>query len=582
MIRQRREALAGPLTDAIVSGWVAGAGSSLGLVAAFLDASVGKPPAEPPVIGTGAPGPEIEFPGLERAITQLAGRQLLSPEDFYAITASARQQAFTVSGDLGEATIAKLHEILAENFRGPVDREGFTEEARKQIASLPISDAHLEQVMRNNTNEAFSQGAEYVLEQPLVADEFPYRMAAPIRDTRTRPTHLAIETSGLDGTAVFHKDDPVWLTFRGPWDWNAFLPGTLVEGRPMIGLKSWYAGQVFEITSKSGRCLRVTSNHPVLTNGGIVPAHALCQGQHLIGYASAVDTAGGREKHKDRGPSRIEDVFCSLEKIGPRWSTCTRPGDLHGDAASGNGYVDVVGSYGEVADGCEAVIRKGSAEFGPPGFGGTPSGFHLSADGRLIRLDGRPFSFLGFGSAANVDLGIYQSTSDDAAVDAERVSNALFGFARNIAGDNGLRVQTHQGRSGSGFGEGADSDSGLRQGTLQSDIGDVTFVGKLFERCPEAVFFDEVVAVRQFGYSGHVYDLMADVGWIVANGFATVQCRCGWLALSVESAAALGVKSAQAALAAGVAPAVVFVPWPTLDGEPILPSPSWQRVPVPV
>ncbi len=192
------------------------------------------------MVGTGGRGPEIEFPGLERAISQLAGRSLMSPEDFYAMTASARQQAFTVSGDLGEATIAKLHEILAENFRGPVDREGFSEEARKAITSLPISDAHLEQVFRNNTNESFSQGYEFVLDQPLVADEFPYRLYSAIHDDRVRDVHLGLERCGLDGTAVYHKDDPVWLAIRPPNDWNCRCGwiALSVESAAALGVKS--------------------------------------------------------------------------------------------------------------------------------------------------------------------------------------------------------------------------------------------------------------------------------------------------------------------------------------------------------
>ena len=252
MLRDRRMALSGSLTDTIVSGWLGGARSSLGLVGAVAGslAAIGLAKAAgveeaaqevpslpelpdlgggtvvsgagPPPVGPliGGLGPEFEFPALEHAVRQLTERKILAPEEFYSVADSARRQAFTISGGLTDKAIEAVRGLLAENLTGPASREGFVRVTREQVDSIPISDAHLEQVFRNNANEAYSLGMEHVLDHPLVGDLVPYAMSVPIHDTRTRPEHLAIERSGLNGTAVFNRKDPVWITFRGPWSWG--------------------------------------------------------------------------------------------------------------------------------------------------------------------------------------------------------------------------------------------------------------------------------------------------------------------------------------------------------------------------
>ena len=240
-LRDAQEPLAGALADQIVLGWLGGARSSLGLVgavggiagpvAAFAPPS-GPPVTVPDVLGGEGGGPLAEFPSLERALAQLVEREILPAEDFYSVTSEARQQAFTISGDITTGAIESIRDVLAEQLRGPVDREAFTVQAKAAVDGLSISDSHLEHVFRNATNTAFSQGMEDVLESPLVGDAFPYRAYYPIRDSRVRPDHLALEKRGLDGTNVYNARDPVWTMFRPPWDWQCrcgFNPQTVEQ-----------------------------------------------------------------------------------------------------------------------------------------------------------------------------------------------------------------------------------------------------------------------------------------------------------------------------------------------------------------
>jgi len=75
-------------------------------------------------------------------------------------------------------------------------------------------------VYRTNLHSSYSDGRLAVVQNPHVRDAFPYASYDPIHDDRTRPTHLLLARSGLDGSNVYYIDDPVFETFRPPWEWG--------------------------------------------------------------------------------------------------------------------------------------------------------------------------------------------------------------------------------------------------------------------------------------------------------------------------------------------------------------------------
>lgn len=264
-LRRRQPEFAGALTDAVVAGWLGGARATLGLVGKKTGVSEpslagisNAPPGGPLLVGVSGGGPLAEFPSLEAALQKLLNREILTSEEFYAVSAAARQQAFTITADVSTATLDKVRSLLAEQIEGPASRELFADRVAEEVAGLPIAPSHLEHVFRNATNEAYSQGMEKVLDSPLVAEGFPYRAIYPMRDDRVRPEHLALEKAGLNGTNIYNAKDPVWLMFRPPWAWNCRCGwiAVSVETAAALGVaeaKAWLdsgeAPAVFEFVS---------------------------------------------------------------------------------------------------------------------------------------------------------------------------------------------------------------------------------------------------------------------------------------------------------------------------------------------
>lgn len=164
--------------------------------------------------------PLIRFPLVEEAVKNLLDRNVVNSDKFYKLGADARRHAFTITADLSRRSLTKFRDILGENVATKSSREAFMRDSRQRFKKLPISEAHLEQVFRNNVNSAYSDGTESVLEHPLVTRGFPFRMYFAIRDDRVRVEHRAMEVLGLSRTNIYHRADPVWREFRPPWAWN--------------------------------------------------------------------------------------------------------------------------------------------------------------------------------------------------------------------------------------------------------------------------------------------------------------------------------------------------------------------------
>lgn len=187
------------------------------IAAAFL----GLPPVEPPAGELAVPEDDdfdgLRLPTYDWALEELAARRLVTRDEWDQLEGEQLEEAFTVAGLESEAAIGQVRDALAQTLK-----EGLTLEEFKQAASPGnfLGENHAETVFRTNLHESYSDGKLALIEHPLVADAFPYGSLDPIVDDRTRPWHLLFQTAGLDGTNIYRIDDPVFQTFRGPWEWS--------------------------------------------------------------------------------------------------------------------------------------------------------------------------------------------------------------------------------------------------------------------------------------------------------------------------------------------------------------------------
>lgn len=166
------------------------------------------------------PLPPVRFPVIDEAVKYLRTRIAYTPAEFATLAGDARNVGFTVARVQTAGAVDSIREALVKDVEDGGTLTQFRARIADAIEETGVADHHVETLYRTHVGRAYSMGQQRVLNDPMVHDEFPYLMYSATHDARTRPTHLALETMGLSGTAVYRADDPIWDTFLPPWDWN--------------------------------------------------------------------------------------------------------------------------------------------------------------------------------------------------------------------------------------------------------------------------------------------------------------------------------------------------------------------------
>lgn len=143
---------------------------------------------------------------LLQAIAFARSRGVLLPADYYALDLNTRQYASTVSYLAG---LDQIQSVLDSAYK-VLESGGTFRDFQKLVeeSGIELSEAHLDNVFRTNTQNAYAHGRW--LHQQQNKDKRPYLEYFAINDKRTRPSHLA-----LDGV-IRHIDDPFWQKWYAP------------------------------------------------------------------------------------------------------------------------------------------------------------------------------------------------------------------------------------------------------------------------------------------------------------------------------------------------------------------------------
>lgn len=162
----------------------------------------------------------VIFPQVRKAVESLAGKIAYTPEEFDRLDDAARRVGFTVARAQSLDAVRAVQTALARD----VEEGGTLAQFRRTVAGSlrgsAIGPSQVEAIYRTHVGRAYSAGQVETLDNPAVRSAVPYLLYSATHDSRTRPEHLALERMGLNGTAVYRADDPIWDTFYPPWAWN--------------------------------------------------------------------------------------------------------------------------------------------------------------------------------------------------------------------------------------------------------------------------------------------------------------------------------------------------------------------------
>ncbi len=158
---------------------------------------------------------------ISESARKLSLKGALGRTEYDILHNQVRSKAITIAGAEAEALLTKVRDTLASTNLKGADHETFRQEVLQTVdRGTFLSDPHMEQVLRANIQTSFSDGQVTILSDPRIRERFPYASYQVFDDDRTRHNHEALDSAGLSGTNTYRTDDPVFKTFRPPWDFG--------------------------------------------------------------------------------------------------------------------------------------------------------------------------------------------------------------------------------------------------------------------------------------------------------------------------------------------------------------------------
>ena len=341
---------------------------------------------------------------------------------------------------------------------------------------------------------------------------------------------------------------------------NCILPGNEVAVPGLVaGVQSFYQGRALEIRTGGGDLLTVTPNHPIFTPSGWVAAGLLNEGDEVVTCTAPERIVSSVNPDYDHMPALVEEVFASL-RVAPHMLVASMPvaaEDLHGDARFVDGNIDIVYPDSLLLRDWIASIPEPVGQLGfhnsdarLPAFaraGSLASGFprdfaslnspvgSCDLSGPFLRRHLRPLDALSCGAATRLYPGGDQTLPYQSAADARPISQRVFGLTRDIAREQPVDIRYLNSVA-------TDIDSGQHNATAKNFHADTGLARQFAHRFASDIATEQIVKVRHFDYSGHVYDLQsASYALYTCNTIITSNCRCvllpydpAWEAYGIE------------------------------------------------
>lgn len=337
------------------------------------------------------------------------------------------------------------------------------------------------------------------------------------------------------------------------------LPGdSLITscGRITAVSKRWYDGDMVVVTTASGKRLTATINHPILTRRGWVGAGLLDIRDEVVTSLDRIPVRWDRglvnDQHQYMPTSIAEifDAFMSSGKVSSR-KVPVASEDFHGDGMAGQ--IAIIGAYGELRYGVDntslqvgthhifepantglcGLLGECVSDLGGKRFFYTPYGVVC---GRCKRC---PLVLGEFGHAqlaclapvAEVDAMIGERFGHRATLNPVFFCDCQTGHPLRVIIDNGdFHIfgdglsRLHNG--GANFAPGPQCNTSVGEFAFYPRWADLELSREILNGATGDIFFDAVVNINVFAWSGHVYNLETDNGFYTCNDIITHNCKC--------------------------------------------------------
>ena len=155
-----------------------------------------------------------------------------------------------------------------------------------------------------------------------------------------------------------------------------------------------------------------------------------------------------------------------------------------------------------------------------------------------VSLKCRPFNLFGITSPSDRDARIKQKDAQRCASNSVLLCRRFFAHAALIISNrfNWNRLASLNTRQGKEFSTPPHLSINPLKTSIDGSVAATELLRNLINGQAAQVKFTQVLSIRQFHYSGHVYDFQTDNGLIIAEGIYTSNCRCTLISLTEAQA----------------------------------------------
>ena len=480
----------------------------------------------------------------KEAIVHFNGKTLLTAESYLDVKAYEHALAFTVAGLMDEDLLKDVRDAVASALENGEDFRAFKQRLKPYLMSkgwlsevlddgtkqlVAGSNRRLKTIFSTNLQSAYSAGQWSRIQQ--TKEFLPYLQYMPSVSENPRLSHKRYY--GLCRPV----DDVIWQTIMPSNGWGCFLPDAKIQGELQSAMVKFYKGVAVKLTTKSGRNLAVTANHPILTERGWVRADGLTTSDNVLCYGLPIDDVGilsGQVNH-NQTVTTAENLFKTFwgDAVAIAGTTAFK---FNSDLANGEIHIDIFND-GLVlhirADGLQG-IQKIELIRGCDGGLSTTGKTNCSSDISVIIGDFICSQKIGnitttaiktfcqstlayFGCGVELDNFSFQFVISRAG-DRPSLSTLPFNATNRLFNSlpTGNTSTTHISQDDTILNE-------LASNGLSTDFG---LFGNLIDTHASLVFADPIINIRQYSFSGHVYDFQSSESIVSANGIIAHNCKC--------------------------------------------------------
>lgn len=504
--------------------------------------------------------PTIKYERLpdQKAKAHFDQKTLMTSADFANVKAYQHALAFTVAHLADQDMLSAIHKAIKTSIDNGTSftdfkktllpylkTKGFVANDNPKLQEKQLN-RRLKIIYQTNRATAFAAGQWQRLQ--ATKKTFPYLEYRPSLSTHKRDEHKAYY--GI----IRHIDDPIWQSIFPPNGFGCFLGDVQIQGNLQSAMVKWYEGIAIHLTTQSGRSLAVTANHPILTARGWVRADGLTTSDDVLCYGLPIDTVNadglsGQIHHNQAVPTAknlfkafFDQTFAFAGTTAFKFNSDVANGEIHIDVVN-NGLVCHI--WADVLQGVKQVelirgddggfIATGKSDCSPDfatvigDFIGSQNTGDITTTA-IKTLCQSTLAYFGCGVQMNDFSFQFVITR---ATDRPSLSTLPFNTAN--------RLFDVLPTSNTGTAHISQDNTILTELASNACTTDFGLFGYLIDAHSSLVFADPVINIRQFSFSGHVYDFQSSESIVSANGIIAHNCKCFVRPLTAKEAQDKGI-----------------------------------------